>query len=81
MTNADVPSIAFKGTVKNPVNPFTKKEIKEIPPAEKKASGIVLTQNWRPGGNGINTFKVPDDDWYTVKENLFKPENWEKGIK
>ena len=81
MTNADVPAIAFKGIVENPVNPFTGKEIKDVPPEEKKASGIVITHNWRPGGNGLYTFKVPENDWYTIKGNLFDFNNWEKGIK
>ena len=81
MTNADVPAIATKGIIKNPKNPVTGKEIKEIPPAEKKASGIVLTHNWHPGKNGLNTFTVPEDDWYTISENLFEAKNWQKGIK
>lgn len=81
MTNGDVPAIALKGVVENPVNPFTGKEIKEISPAEKTASGVVLTQNWRPGANTPFTFKVPEDDWYTVSKDISKPENWQKGIK
>ncbi len=27
MTNADIPTIAFESTVKNPVNPYTNKKI------------------------------------------------------
>lgn len=81
MTNADVPAIALKGIVEKPINPFTGKEIKEIPPIEKKASGVALTYNWRPGGNGLYTFKVPESDWYTVSENMFDITNWEQGIK
>lgn len=81
MTNADVPSIALKGIVENPINPFTGKKIIEISSEEKKASGIVITHNWRPGGNGLNTFKVPENDWYTISKNLFVYSNWEKGIK
>lgn len=81
MTNADVPALAVQGEIDSPKNPFTGKEIKIVPPSEKKASGVVLTHNWRPGGNGIYTFKVPEDDWYTVKENIFDISNWEKGIK
>ena len=46
-----------------------------------KASGVVLTHNWRPGGNGLNTFTVPESDWYTISENLFEAKNWQKGIK
>lgn len=81
MTNADVPAIATKGIIENPKNPATGKEIKEIPPEQKKASGVVLTHNWRPGGNGLNTFTVPEDDWYTISENIFEAKNWQKGIK
>lgn len=81
MTNADVPSMAVNGIIDNPVNPFTNKKITTINPKEKKASGVVITHNWRPGGNGLYTFKVPEQDWYTIKENIFDINNWEQGIK
>lgn len=81
MTNADVPSLAVKGIIDSPKNPFTGKEIKEIPSSEKKASGVVLTHNWRPGGNGLYTFKVPDEDWFTVTKDIFNADNWQQGIK
>ena len=81
MTNADVPSMAVNGIIDNPVNPFTNKKIATINPKEKKASGVVITHNWRPGGNGLYTFKVPEQDWYTIKENIFDINNWEQGIK
>ena len=81
MTNADVPSIALKGIVENPVNPFTGKEIKEISPENKVASGVTIAHNWRPGANNINTFKLEDEDFYTISKNIFKAENWQKGIK
>lgn len=81
MTNADVPFIATNGIIEKPINPATGKEIKEVLPNQKKASGVVLTHNWRPGGNGLNTFIVPNKDWYTITENIFKAENWQQGIK
>lgn len=81
MTTADVPSLAFKDIINNAENPFTGNKIKIVPPEIKKASGVVLTHNWRPGGNGIYTFKVPEKDWYTVSKDLFNSENWEQGIK
>lgn len=81
MTNADVPSIAFKNLINNPVNPNTGKEIKEVNPLTKIASGVVKTHNWQPGANNVNTYKVPDEDWYSVSTNIFDPECWEKGIK
>lgn len=80
MTNADVPSIALKGIVEKPINPFTNKEIKIIPPNEKKARGVVLTHNWRPGANNLNTFRVPKDDWWTIEKSVFDAKNWTKGV-
>jgi len=80
MTNADVPSIALKDIVKDPINPFTKKPIVPIPPNEKKASGVVLTHNWQPGANLINKFRVPDADWYTISKDMFDIANWEQGV-
>lgn len=81
MTNADVPSIALKGLVDHPVNPFTGNEIKEIAPENKKASGVTIAHNWRPGANNINTYKLDEEDFYTISKNIFKAENWQKGIK
>lgn len=80
MSNADVPAIAFAELVEKPFNPFTKKIITRISPTEKKAAGIVLTANWRPGGNTPYAFKVPENDWYTVTKDITKPDNWQKGI-
>ena len=79
MTNADVPSIAFDGIIENATNPFTGKQIKKIPQEGKKASGVVLTHTWSPGANNPNSYRVPDEDWYTVSKNIFKAENWQKG--
>lgn len=81
MTTADVPSLALKDIVEDPKNPFTGKEMTKVSQENKKASGIVLTHNWRPGGNGVYTFKVPEKDWYTVSKDLFDSANWEQGIK
>ncbi|MCM1320672.1 MAG: membrane protein insertase YidC [Bacteroides sp.] len=80
MTNADVPALAFAGIIEHPVNPFTGKEIRAVTPAQKKAAGVVLTHNWRPGGNGLNTFKVPQQDWYTIEKNIFEAANWQQGV-
>ena len=74
MTNADTPSIALDGIVEHPVNPFTGKEIRAIPPEEKKAVGVVL------GSRGLSadgrTFRVSDADWYTIEKNIFDAANW-----
>ena len=81
MTNADVPSLLLEEIVENPKNPFTGKEIKKIPSEEKKASGVVVTHNFLPGMNGLYTFSVPENDWYTVSKNIFDSQNWQKGVK
>ena len=81
MTNADVPSLLLEGIVENPKNPFTGKEIKKIPTEEKKASGVVTTHNFLPGSNGLYTFTVSENDWYTVSKNIFDSQNWQKGVK
>lgn len=79
MTNADVPAIATKGIFEHPVNPTTKKEIVEVSPASKKASGVVFMPEYQANGN--NTFNVPDKYWYTVSKNVFDATNWQQGVK
>ena len=83
MVNADVPSLATNEIISDPdrINPYTGKPIQTIDPATKKAVGVVITHNWRPGGNSANTFKVPESDWYTISKNIFEAKNWVQGIK
>lgn len=77
MTNADVPQIVFDGIVQNPINPWSGKAFSFPAQSEKKAEGVVLTHMWNPGSN-IYTFKVPKDDWVTIKDNIFDKRNWTK---
>lgn len=79
MTNADVPSLAFDKIIENPKNPFTQNEIRTIPPEQKKAI-VTITHNWQPGANTQNTYKLPDNDWFTISKNMFDAENWKQGI-
>ena len=78
MTNADVPLLLMKDIVKNPVNPFTGKEMND---SIKKERGAVVTTNktWSPDQHGPNVFSIKDDEWYTVKDNIFDVNNWKKG--
>lgn len=80
MTNADVPLIALKDIVENPVNPFTGKKLNDD---IKKTQGAIVTTNstWSPDQHGPYTFKIGDDEWYTVKDNIFDSSNWVKGKK
>ncbi|QQO09797.1 YidC/Oxa1 family membrane protein insertase [Breznakiella homolactica] len=79
MTNADVPALAMEGLIDNPINPFTKKEIRTLTIDEKNAASIISFSN----GKGVretlnNGFKITDNEWYTVKNNIFKESNWSK---
>lgn len=78
MTNADVPLLLMKDIVENPVNPFTKNPMNDKIKVEK---GAIVTTNstWSPDQHGQNTFSIKDDQWYTVKDNIFNIENWKKG--
>ncbi len=78
MTNADVPLLLMKDIVENPVNPFTGKEMND---SIKKERGAVVTTNktWSPDQHGPNVFSIKDDEWYTVKDNIFDVNNWKKG--
>ena len=79
MTNADVPSIALKGIVENPVNPFTNKPI-PLDTTSFKKDGVIISANDNhvPTTNGKYTFKIDNDQWWLVKDNIFKSENWKK---
>lgn len=77
MTNADVPFLATKGIIKNPVNPFTGNEISE----KYKENGVKVTfeelfKTYH--SKNQNYFTVPDNSWYTVKDNIFVDSNWTK---
>ena len=73
MTNADVPSEAFKGIIDNPVNPFTGKPIDE---SGKEADEIYcMLSEWDIDKNHGNIFKDPI--WFTLKNKyMFDENNW-----
>ena len=73
MTNADVPLIALNNIVEKPVNPFSQQEL-----YADKADGIVITSSHAhmPKHNNKNTFAIADDEWWFVKDTIFKAENW-----
>jgi YidC/Oxa1 family membrane protein insertase len=78
MTNADVPLLALDG-VSETINPFTGKSLRENP----KANGVYITTShlFQPYHHRKNTFKIENNQWVFVKENIFDPENWEAVIK
>ena len=78
MTNADVPVISTKGLIENPINPFTGKNITNT----KKDNGlfIAFTTLWSPDGQYKNKFKIQDNQWYFVHDDIYNPENWSQEV-
>ena len=77
MTNADVPYLALKDIVENPVNPFTGNEISE----NYKKRGIIVTKGdiFMPyHSKSEYEFTIKDSDWIHIKDNIFLDENWSK---
>lgn len=77
MTNADVPNIALSDIIDNPINPFTGNIIDD----NYKKNGVVVTKDdlFMPyHSRSDSVFTVSEDSWYTVKDNIFKKENWNK---
>lgn len=74
MTNADVPVIAAKGLIENPVNPFTGNLITND---EKTAHEqyVILSNEYLVDTNNGNTY-LPAR-WARVKDNLWDKDNWE----
>lgn len=78
MTNADVPALALKDVVENPVNPFTKNPVSD---EYKKKNGFFVTTDdlFMPyHSKSNNTFTVRPDSWYNVNNNIFIDKNWKK---
>ena len=75
MSNADVPTLAFKDVVNNPINPFTGKIINN----EAKKDGVYVTSSdiFMPHHNNNDYyFNIKDDEWFNVKDNIFIDSNW-----
>jgi YidC/Oxa1 family membrane protein insertase len=78
MTNADVPTLAFKDLIPNPVNPFTgnpvNDELKHYP------LNISISPNRLPESHGhrAKTFMIDSDEWYIVHTDIFDADNWKK---
>ncbi len=73
MTSADVPTLATRELIDNPVNPFTGKPITD----EAKYDGeqlILFGTEHRPEFNNGNAF-LPGS-WFSVHDDIFAAENW-----
>lgn len=72
MTNADVPTLATKDCVDNPINPFTKKPIDAS--AKQGEQKVSFVENWNIDTNRENTF-MPSS-WFSVHDDVRNPDNW-----
>ncbi len=78
MTTADVPALALNGLIKEPKNPWTGKGLA----SSLKEKGAVITSSNRHQPDyhiHPNHFTIEDDEWYTVKDDIFIDDNWTQG--
>ena len=66
MTQGDVPAIAMEGLIDNPKNPFS-----DTPVKADKDNGVFITTS------SALQYKIEDDQWLHVHNDIFNPENWE----
>lgn len=73
MTNADVPVLATKGMINNPINPFTGKMLNNT---YKKNSNVFVFGSalWKVNKNNGTTFKP--GPWYSVEKDVRDKKNW-----
>jgi YidC/Oxa1 family membrane protein insertase len=67
MTHGEVPSIAMNELIDNPRNPFSGNPVASA----GKNSAVIATAS-------VLQYKIADDQWLSVHENIFIPNNWEK---
>lgn len=77
MTNADVPTIALNGIVKNPSNPFTGNPIPLL--GKENGFDVTIDDIFMPHySKSDKIFTVKDDSWWNIKDNIFEDSNWKK---
>jgi len=67
MTQGDVPTIAMKDLIDNPINPFSSNTI-----VTDKKDGVIITTA------SVLKYIINKDEWLFVHDNIFNPNNWEK---
>lgn len=75
MTNADVPTLATKDVIDNPVNPYTGVVINND---EKTAhpQKVTTSANWSVSVNRGKKYDTTDGQWLSVEKNIFAKNNW-----
>jgi len=73
MTNADVPFLALRDIIKNPVNPWTGKEI-----STDKTNGVTITTAglWAHKDFTKSYFDIKQGEWLHVQTDVYDPKNW-----
>ena len=74
MTNADTPFLATKDIIPHASNPFTKNAFEVADKNSFIKIAHAPVENLRSRYN--TKYKVKDNEWYTVKDDIFKNENW-----
>ena len=74
MTNADVPSLAMKELIKNPINPFTGNAIAETDKKDKPQLILI----GRVQDKNKNEIEINTQNTYYVHDNIFDEKNWNK---
>ncbi|MDD7769131.1 MAG: YidC/Oxa1 family membrane protein insertase [Treponema sp.] len=76
MTNADVPALSVDGLISDPINKNTGNLISSLP----KENGIIIgnAYTWSPDDQNKNTFKIDDNQWYHLKNDIHNADNWKQ---
>lgn len=85
MTNADTPALALKGIDGKALNPFTKNplDVNFIGGGGITKNDFIKMSNAPAESTRIRKnarFNIKDDEWYTVKDNIFDDKNWSQYI-
>lgn len=75
MTNADTPYLASKNIIENAKNPFTNNELRVNDKNEYVKIMLSKPESTRIRHN--HSFTVNNDEWFTVKNNIFDDTNWD----
>jgi hypothetical protein len=77
MTNADVPALAMKELIENPVNPFTDNDITTTD--QKNKPQLILID--RVHNRNETEIEINTENTYYVHDNIFDEKNWNRSEK
>ena len=78
MTNADVPTMAVKDVISNPINPFTNKMITNMDKYNKNMK-VTTPGLYNVTTNNGNVFDTLDSNWYEVTPgDITDAKNWKR---